>query len=235
VTILVCVWGVAPGAGKSTLCTALSAVLAGAGLAVDHFREEEVLTRPEFASVAGELRRTGAVELPALLAASALFAAAVRAGGADVVVADALAPFAPTLLALGHGDQAIAAFTAELARILSGLTPVLVYLDGDAGTALARAADREGPQWLGSYVGKLARYGVRPPVRDLASATGYLRRERAVTLAAARRMGWPVIRVEEATRLSPGEVLAAARRGLRPWLALPVSGCSSWATPPCSC
>jgi len=75
------------------------------------------------------------------------------------------------------------------------------------------------PQALSHYVGKLARYGVRPPVRDLASATGYLRRERAVTIAAAHRMGWPLIRVEQATQLSPGDVLAAAQRGLRPWLA----------------
>jgi hypothetical protein len=60
---------------------------------------------------------------------------------------------------------------------------------------------------------------VRPPVRDLASAVEYLGRERAVTLAAARRMGWPVIRVEGAAELSPGDVLAIARHGLRPWAA----------------
>jgi hypothetical protein len=60
---------------------------------------------------------------------------------------------------------------------------------------------------------------VRPPVRDLASAVEYLRRERAVTLATARRMGWPVIRVEGATELSPDDVLAIARHGLRPWAA----------------
>jgi hypothetical protein len=219
VTILVCVWGVAPGAGKSTLCCALSAALADAGLRVDHFREEEILTRPEFGGVAGEFRRTGAVELPALLAASTRFAAAISAGGADVVVADALAPFVPTLLALGHGDQAIAAFTAELAGILSGVSPVLVYLDGTPGTALARAAQREGPRWLAGYLAKLARYGVRPPVRDLASAIAYLRRERAVTLGAARQMGWPLVHVDGATELPPGQVLAIAQHGLRPWLA----------------
>jgi thymidylate kinase len=219
VTLLVCVWGVAPGAGKSTLCSALSAALADAGLRVDHFREEEILTRPEFADVAGEFRRTGAVELPTLLAASARFAAAIRAGGADVVVADALAPFVPTLLALGHGDQAIAAFTAEVAGILSGVSPILVYLDGSPGTALTRAAEREGPQWLAGYLGKLARYEVRPPVRDLASAITYLRRERAVTLAAARQMGWPLVRVEGATELPLSRVLAIAQNGLRPWLA----------------
>ena len=139
-SLLVCVWGVAPGAGKSTLCSALSAALADAGWRVDHFGEEEILTRPEFACVAGEFRRAGAVELPTLLAASARFAAAIRADGADVVVADALAPFVPTLLAL-DGDQAIAAFTAELAGILSGVSPILVYLDGSPETALARAAE----------------------------------------------------------------------------------------------
>ena len=217
-TILVCVWGVAPGAGKSTLCSALSAALADPGLRVDHFKEEEVLTRPEFAGVAGEFRRTGAVELPTLLVASALFAAAICAGGADVVVADALAPFVPTLLALGHGDQAIAAFTAELARMLSGVSPVLVYLDGSPGIALARAAEREGPQWLAGYLGKLARHGPAP-VRDLASAIAYLRRERAVTLGAARRMNWPLVHVEGATELSPSEVLAITQQGLRAWLA----------------
>ena len=95
---------------------------------------------------------------------------------------------------------------------------MLIYLDGSAGTALGRAAEREGPQWLDDYIGKLARYEVQPPVRDLASATAYLRRERAVTLAAARRMGWPVIGVEGATELTPGEVLALAERGLRPWV-----------------
>jgi thymidylate kinase len=219
VTILACVWGTAPGTGKSTLCSALSAVLAEAGLRVDHFREEEILTRPEFADVAAEFRQTGAVTMQALLTSSARFADAIRADGADVVIADALAPYVPTLLALGHGDQEIAAFTTKLARTLCPVSPVLIYLDGNAGTALARAAEREGPQWLDSYIGKLARYQVRPQVRDLASAIGYLRRERAVTLAAAHRMGWPLVLVHGATELSPAQVLATAQQGLRPWLA----------------
>lgn len=218
-TILVCVWGVAPGAGKSTLCTALSAALADAGLLVDHFREEEILTRPEFAGVAGEFRSTGVVELPTLLAASARFADAIQTGPADVVVADALAPFVPTLLALGHGDQAIASFSAELAEILAAVSPIMVYLDGNAETALARAAEREGSDWLDNYIGKLARYQVRPPVHDLASAIDYLRRERTVTLATARQMGWPIVHIREATDLVPGDVLRITRQGLRPWLA----------------
>jgi hypothetical protein len=218
VTILVCVWGVAPGVGKSTLCAALSAALADGGLRVDHFREEEILTRPEFVDVAAEFRGTGAVELPTLLAASALFADAIDAGTADVVVADALAPFVPTLLAMGHDDRAIDAFSAELGATLSRVSPTLVYLDGDAATALGRAAEREGTHWVGNYVSKLSRYKVQPPVHDLASAIGYLRRERTVTFAAARRMGWPLVHVERATELSPGDVLAVALGHLRPRL-----------------
>ena len=107
-TILVSVWGVAPGAGKSTLCDGLCAALAEAGLRVDHFREEEILTRPEFDEVAEEFRGTGAVELRTLLKAAARFADAIRAAADDVVVADALVPFVPTVLAMGHGDAAVA-------------------------------------------------------------------------------------------------------------------------------
>lgn len=185
---------------------------------MDHFREEEVLTRPEFASVGREFRRTGDVELPTLLAASALFAAAVLAGGADVVVADALAPFVPTLLALGHGDRAIAVHRRARPDTL-GAQPC-------PGLPGRRRRDRPGPSGRarGAAMARRLRRQARPlrrpaPVRDLASATGYLQRERAVTLAAARLMGWPLIRVEEATELSPGQVLATAQRGLRPWLA----------------
>jgi len=122
------------------------------------------------------------------------------------------------LLTVGHSDQAIAAFTAELAGTLSAVSPVLVYLDGSARTALGRAAEREGPQWLDGYIGKLARYRVRPAVSDLASAIGYLRRERAVTLAAVRRMGWPLVLVDGTTELSPAQVLISAQQGLRPWI-----------------
>ncbi|WP_405950633.1 nucleoside-triphosphatase [Streptomyces prunicolor] len=60
-TVLVTVWEAAPGVGKSTLCDGLSRSLAGAGLRVDHFREEKILSRSEFAAVAGEFGATGAI------------------------------------------------------------------------------------------------------------------------------------------------------------------------------
>lgn len=175
------------------------------------------MTRPQFAAVASEFRAAGTVELDTLLAATAQFVEAILASGDDVVIADALVPFVPSLLAWGHSSQAIDAFTDSLAQVLAPVGPVLVYLDGSAETGLARAAQRDGQRWLDAYVSKLARYQVRPRVRDPASAARYLARERAVTLTAARRQGWGLVLIADATEMTPDQVLRIAERELRPW------------------
>lgn len=217
-TVLVTVWGASPGMGKSTLCSGLSRWLAETGLRVDHFREEEILTRPQFAAVAEEFKATGTVELETLIAATAMFVDAVVASGDDVVIADALMPFVPTLLAMGHGEETIDGFMTDLTEVLARVRPVMVFLDGNAEFALSRAATREGEQWLDRYVGKLAGCEVRPPVADVASAVTYLRHERAVTLGAVRRKGWGLFVVERADERPPDEVLRVAQHGLMPWL-----------------
>ena len=53
-------------------------------------------------------------------------------------------PFVPTLLAMGHGEETIDAFMADLTEVLAPLCPVMVFLDGNAEAALSRAARREG-------------------------------------------------------------------------------------------
>ncbi|GCB44133.1 hypothetical protein SNL152K_1418 [Streptomyces sp. NL15-2K] len=204
--------------GKSTLCAGLSRWLAAAGLRVDHFREEEILTRPQFAGAAEAFKTTGTVDLGTLTAATAQFVDSVLASGDDVVVTDALVPFVPTLLAMGHGEEMIDAFMTDLTEVLAPVGPVMVFLDGNAEAALSRAARREGAQWLDGYVGKLARYEVSPPVTDIASAVKYLRRERAVTLGAVRRNRWGLVVTERADELPPDEVLQIVQRGLKPWL-----------------
>ncbi|MFF1719819.1 nucleoside/nucleotide kinase family protein [Streptomyces sviceus] len=216
-TVLITVWGSSPGVGKSTLCVGLSQWLAGTELRVDHFREEEILTRPQFAAVAQEFRAAGTVEPGTLIAATARFVDAVVTSGDDVVIADALMPFVPSLLAMGHDEETIDAFMTDLTEVLARVRPVMVFLDGNAESALSRAATREGEQWLEWYLGKLAGYEVRPPVTDVASAVTYLLRERAVTLGAVRRKGWGLVVIERADERSPDEVLQAAQRGLRPW------------------
>ena len=175
------------------------------------------MTRPQFAAVARELRVAGAVGLDTLTAATTRFVEAILAAGDDVVVADALVPFVPSLLAWGHSSQAIDAFTDGLAEVLAPVGPVLVYLDGSAETGLERAARRDGQQWLDAYVSKLARYRVHPSVHDPASAARYLAHERAVTLAVVQRQGWGLVLVEHATEMTPDQVLQIAERELRPW------------------
>jgi hypothetical protein len=213
--MLISVWGAAPGIGKSTLCTGLSRWLAGAGLRVDHFREEEIMTRPQFAAVADHFRETGAVEPVTLLAATGRFVDSVLARDVDVAVADALVPFIPSLLAMGYRAPAISEFMAALTDVLAPLRPVMIFLDGDAGAALPRAAAREEPGWLDWYVSKLAHYKVIPPVHDAGSAAQYLRRERAVTLTLAKHHDWDLIIVEHATGLTADEVLQATIRALQ--------------------
>ncbi|WP_406434422.1 hypothetical protein OHB00_12975 [Streptomyces sp. NBC_00631] len=216
-TVLITVWGASPGVGKSTLCAGLARWLAEAGLRVDHFREEEILTRPQFAEVAEAFRTTGTVGPQMLTAATAEFVDSALVSGDDVVIADALVPFVPTLLAMGHDEGTIDAFMIDLTEVLAPVSPVMVFLDGNAESALSRAARREGEGWLDRYVGKLARYEVSPPVTDLASAVRYLVRERAVTLDAVARRGWHLVVVERADELPPSDVLRAAQRALRPW------------------
>jgi thymidylate kinase len=212
--MLIAVWGAAPGVGKSTLCAGLAGWLADAGLRVDHFADEEILTRPEFGEVAEHFEATGRVEAAMLLTAASRFAGSVLADGVDVVVADALVPFVPSLLAMGCSDQVVCAFVAELTGLLAPVQPVLVFLDGDTKTALARAAAREEPGWLEWYVGKLAGYGLTPKTGGPTAAASYLARERAVTLSAARYADWAVITIDRATDLAPADILRNAQQAL---------------------
>jgi hypothetical protein len=176
VTVFVAVLGAAPGVGKSTLCAGLARALADAGCSVDHFREEEILSRPAYAAVAAEFTAAGVVRPETLLTATAQYVTGVTA---DVVVADALFPYLPSLRAWGHTPDGIAGFLDELAHIVR---PVVLYVDGDPATALSRAAAREtDANWLDWYVGKLAAVP-GSGVHDLLTAAAHLRAERDLTL-----------------------------------------------------
>ncbi|APX32789.1 hypothetical protein BH708_08715 [Brachybacterium sp. P6-10-X1] len=70
-TQLVAVAASSPGAGKSTLSAHLVGWLRDQGLQVDHFREEDVLTRDAFAPLAREFASTGEVRASTLLTTTA--------------------------------------------------------------------------------------------------------------------------------------------------------------------
>ena len=168
-TVIIAVWGASPGIGKSTLCEGLASVLSGQ---VDLFREEDLPTRPAYATVTAEFEDSGRVALDTLRDATTRFVA--DCASYDAVVADALLPYVPSLLAFGHTEPEIDEFVDGLAAITAGVRTVVLFLDGDPATGLRRAAEREEPGWLDWYIGKLARYGVSPPVHDFASAVNYL-------------------------------------------------------------
>ncbi len=220
-TKLIAVWGAAPGIGKSTVCAGLAGWLTQAGNRVDHFAEEEIFTRPEFADVAAYFLATRRVDPRMLLAAGSRFATSVLAANVDVVVADAQVPFVPSLLAVGCSDQQVRQFVADLTAELAPVEPVLLFLDGDAATALARAEAREGPGWLKWYTSKLASYGLMPEPAGLSSAVAYLERERALTLSSARQAGWSVMVIEGATELPAADILRCAQERIRPSCPVP--------------
>lgn len=198
-TVFVAVLGAAPGVGKSTLCAGLAEALPA-----DHFREEEeVLTRPAFATVAAEFQAGGPVRLETLLAATASFVASSSSHG--VVIADSLFPYVPSLLAWGYPISDIASFLESLSGLIE---PVVLYLDGDPLVTLPRAAAREGPDWLDWFVAKLAGYP-GSGVRDLPTAAAYLVRERDLTLRLLA--GWNVHVLPDGP---PDAVLAASLSAL---------------------
>ena len=141
---LIAVFGASPGIGKTTLTRRLAAD-APPGARVERFDEEDILSRPEFATVAAQLSATGEVDLDALLDASARFVTSAQ--NYDLVVTDTLFPFVPSLLAWGHDEATIRSFLAQLDAILRPLHPIVVYLDGEPADALPRAASR-GDTWL---------------------------------------------------------------------------------------
>lgn len=175
-TTIVAVDGASPGIGKSTLCRGLAEALGA-----DHFREEEILIRPEFAAAAAEFNTRERVRLETILDAMREFAKT-----SDLVVTDALLPFVPSLLVWGYDEAAIGEFHDALTEAIEPARVVFVYLDGDPDAALRRACDREEPGWLDWLIDK---FGV--PHRPAMIA--HLDRQRDITLRLVRRQPWSLV------------------------------------------
>lgn len=198
---MIAVVGSSPGVGKSTLCRALARRAAESGATVDHFEEADILTRPSFRPVAEEFAGgTGSVRPGTLVESTRDYVARSRAEGVDVLVTDALLPFIPSLVAWGHDESAIAAVLAGLAEAVRPTRVTVVYLRDDPDTALRRAVEREGPDWVDWYVTKLGDAPGTRSVKDLASAAEHLRREEELTVRLLARTDWHVLRVDVGQR-----------------------------------
>jgi hypothetical protein len=172
--VLVAITGDGPGLGKSTLARRLHELLGAAGQHVELFAEHDVLSDPCFTHVAREFRETGEVGLEPLLDGARRFAAAVHERRSDVAVVDSLFPYLPSLFAWGHSDETISAFFSDLAEALAGTRLVQIHLTGDLGSALERAAAREGGDWLAGQVAKTDRYRGSSEVRSSQDMIEYL-------------------------------------------------------------
>ena len=189
--------GTSPGIGKSSLCAAVAREERVRGRSVDHFDEGAILTRPAFRAVAGEFAGGKSRVRPrTLVDGLAAYVNDVRAAGIDLVVADALIPFIPSLVAWGHDEREITAIVADVAAVLAAVDVQLVYLRGDPAKALARAVEREGPDWASWYVAKIGSWLGAGLVQDLASAADHLRRETDLVLRVLSTTGWPTLVVD---------------------------------------
>lgn len=218
-SLLISVTGVAPGIGKSTLAAGLSEWLRSLGKVVDHFEEDEVLTRPQFAPLARELAVTGRVGLDTLQSTVSDFVAASTDDEGAVVVCDSLFPFVHSLVGWGYGEHAIEGFLSDLPEWLVGVDLVVVYLDAEVDAALSRAAEREPAGWLDWFIDNLGDRDGGPDVRDIETAAGYLDWERGVALRLMADHDWEVVVLSDCDRLSEPELLARVSVALSPYLA----------------
>jgi thymidylate kinase len=204
--LVVAVNGVAPGVGKSRLCTTLAAHLTGAGWHVALFPEEYVLQHPAFAEVAAQFTTTGIIDPDVLVEASVTYLAHTADAGADVVVLDSLIPYVPSLLAFGYDEDAIDLLVAGLTARIAGTAVLAVFLDGDPDRALRRAIAREPDGWLDWFITKLARYRLIGPEPGLDQVHAYLASQRDLTLRVLRRQPWALLVVADADRLPADHV-----------------------------
>jgi hypothetical protein len=194
---LISVVGSSPGVGKSTLCDELARWIGESGAVVDHFREADILTRAAFRAVAGEFADgSGSVRPGTLVDATRIYAEQTRADGVDVVVADALLPYIPSLVAWGHDETAIAQVVRDVSEAVEPTRVTVVYLRDDPETALRRAVEREGPGRADWYVGRLSGFPGTRTVGDLASAADHLRRETELSLGLLATTPWNVVVVD---------------------------------------
>lgn len=210
---VIAVDGVAPGIGKSTLAAALAVRLHERGSVVEHFREEDILSRPAFGAVARQFQETGRVEPVLLLSATERYLRDLRHDGVGVAVLDSLLPFVPSLLAWGHDLPTITAFVRDLTGILAQTRPLLVYLYGPVGAALERAVHREGEAWLSWLIGRYA--GAADPVTDLPSLHAHLDSRRRLTLRMLADCGWNLLVVADAHSRGTEEIVAMV--SAHPW------------------
>ena len=206
--------GVSAVIGKSTLAESLAESLQAEGMTVDLFPEEQLFTRADF-SVVAEGFRTKASPTP-----EAFFDAYGKTIGRCLanqawLICDWNCAGMASDLAWAMADPAqLDALVREVRELADGYRTSVLYLDGDIGTAIRRAARQRGPEWIARMVRIAEEHGAGPG-RDIDRIVAYERgwhpsnQRDLLTLAAG---GWQVLGVD--AQRPAADVLAQARRAL---------------------
>ncbi len=205
--VLLAVVGAAPAVGKSSLARGLRDWLAARGLDVDHVEEDEIFVRPAFAPLARELAVRESVAVETLVATIADFVTAAGDDARTVLLFDSLFPFVTFLSGWGYGEHRIAGFFEEMSARLGSTRVVVVYVDADIPTALAKAEAREPPGWLEWYVDNLVR---STPATGTPGdmVVDRLTQERELTLRLIQQHQWELVQVPNSDLLTVDQILS---------------------------
>ena len=144
---LIMVSGSSPGAGKTTASEALARQLTRRASPCRRLSEGELLRMEEFAQFDQAVGCNDPDAIDALLAAARTLAS--DAGGSEATwITDALLPGFFWLCGR-YPPERVAAFSTDLAHVLVPLQPLIIYLDADVATAIARATLARGAHWPG--------------------------------------------------------------------------------------
>lgn len=212
--------GVCWGAGQSTLCRRLSSAIPDVDvLWEDELSQPAIFTRREFAAVADRFHRhnaqpaagIGNPTAPMLEDAYQRLVQTVRTHGRTTLMGWSIMDLAEDLDWARADEHALQRHSRAVRNIFAPLDPVLVLIDGDIATALARAITQRGRAWFnrGRPIAAGQWHDVRQRLLDEASVAA------ARTRCAFEAGGWfPALQVD-GTMLDAEEVFVAVARHLR--------------------
>lgn len=188
---LILFYGAASGMGKSTLSALLYDQLRLHHIPVRWLYEDDVAHLPAFAEVVRGFQGSDLFDpYPALLGAATAFMAEYRQAS-EVILTDSIFPCWDWLFPGAPTLEQMIEFTAELAQILTPLQPLLIYLDGDIGTALRRAVEQRGQPWLDELIPWMNTWtqNTATPIYGIEGIIGYSEARRSQVLQLLNH--WP--------------------------------------------
>lgn len=177
-------YGSSPGAGKSTLSSFLYEQLTRHDIPTQWVYEEDVLYLDTFAEFIQDIQNGNHNLIVSLLEAASKFVAGCLDSGV-IVITDSIFPCFNWLIATNYYSRPrIETFSSDLERILTPLRPLIIYLNGKVETALKRAVQQRGDQWLEDIISTLNTYGYNKdkPLQDMEDVIAYFEMQNQLNL-----------------------------------------------------